>query len=368
MMPPDSAQSTQRVQPRTPHPLEALIEDMGLTDQPRLRDSWPEARGVLDAPTPDKAQAARLKRLAADLLDLRPARQRELVAAFSPLRIDLNRLRTTVVDVGVTVLRPRLVQVHFDGQQWPLRLFEEEGVDGGGAEPPAPPIQLQAALFARAQKAGPAESLVVRVHLDALSGAALEAADAMPWERLLLGADGSPVAQHLVRVIASGPVPDIPKSIESVAFFAQSKPETSEPERAAVEAAWPGRITHDTLHGELAHIHAHGTAGFVQGLEPSDVSAWAVVVNACQGARSGGHVRSLVRKGRVAHAMGFPDNVTASVTETVARVWHHAVADAQDDLRRSVWRAGVMVRAALGAQPAAWLWRHYTSKRVNSLR
>jgi len=349
--------------PASTHPIRALIDDMGLAAHPRLQNSWPEARQVLDmleVKAPDAHQLGRLRRLGSDLLDLRPARQSELMPLFSVHGVDLTGQRTTALDISVTVRRPRLVHVHFGDRRWALRLDE--------ADPPVPPEPLLDALRQRADKAGAAESLVVRVHLDALSGAALEAADAVSWERLLWTEDG-PVAHHLVRVVASSPVPRTPENIDKVAFFAQHETTatTAGPERVAVESAWPGRITPGTLHGDLAHIHAHGTAGFVQGLDPGDVSAWAVVVNACQGARSGGHVRRLVRKGRVAHAMGFVDNVTASVTETVARVWHHEVAAAQADLGRSVWRAGVAVRAALGAQPSAWLWRHYTSKRADDL-
>lgn len=347
----------------TVHPLGELIEDMGLTGHPVLQRSWPEARQVLErgqAHTRDASQLARLRRLGADLLDLRPARQGELLRSFALHGVDLTGLRPTVLDVTVAARTPKTqwVDVRFGRQQWPLRLDL--------ASPPSAPEPLKTALAQRAAKAGPAETVIIRIHLHALQTDALEAADAVAWERLLWSETG-PIADHLARVVDSPSSPEPPKNVHQVAFFAQAEAHTTEPERVAVEAAWPGRLSHGSLNGDLAHIHAHGSAGFVQGLEPTAVSAWAVVVNACQGARSGGHVRRLVRMGRVAHALGFVDNVQASVTETVARVWHSTVAGAQADLPRSAWQAGAAVRAALGAQPSAWLWRHYISKRAADL-
>ena len=343
--------------PATAHPIRELVEDMGLTSHPMLEDSWPEARQVLElkeVTAPDPHQRGRLRRLAADLLDLRPARQDELLRSFARYGVDLSGLRPTALDVTVAAQpdSPE-VHVHFGQRQWPLRLALDR--------PLAAPEPLRDALAQRAAQAGPAESVVVRVHLQALSEEVMEAADAVNWERLMWSPTG-PIADHLVRVVDSPSTPEPPKTIERVSFFAHAETSTSEPEQAAVAAAWPGRLTHGSLQGDLAHIHAHGSAGFVQGLDPAKVRAWAVVVNACQGARSGGHVRRLVRLGRVAHAMGFIDNVKSSVTETVARVWHSTVAGAQADLPRSALRAGVAVRAALGAQPSAWLWRHYISQ------
>ena len=323
---------------------ERLIDDLGLAAHPAVLGPWAELRGAWDTAGDLRGLQPRLRLLGASLLRLRPARTADIAAVWAQAGVPLRGSRVVPLRVVVDVAGADGLAAHVGGAAQPLAAV-------GG-----PGCLLAAALRRHAAQRSEVDGLVVVVDCSGLSGEALDAADAVPWEAIVHA--GPPVAAHVVRTVAPSQ-PARPHGPVSTVGFVTAATGTAAREQAWLEAAWGLRVEGGRTSADLVHVHAHGRSGALSHLDARTLSAPTLVLNACEGAHAGGAAREAVVSGRARDAFGFTERVLASTTTTLTSVFHATLCEWSDAVPEGLLHAGRAGRAAMGGQPAAESWRHY---------
>jgi|GEM_PF-5085413 len=328
--------------------IERLLTDLGVRHHPHIEARWTAVRGalalsggeVLAAPT-----RTALVRLGTHLIDLRPARQADVVAVWRRLPVPLERLVLRPLHLHVRASDPHGLTVSVDGEVLPL-------------DPDAPlPGALAERVRVLVDGLGPAESALVTVHLADLHPSDLHRADTLTWESLL--ADCTPGRGHLVREVATAGPPPVGDRLDYVGFLGDIRKPSADHERRWVTSVWGAGVRVGQTRADLLHVHAHGHVGAVGGVDLDTLRARVVLFNACEGALSGGVVRRMVATGRAADSLGFPEAVYAETTLALSLSVHPTLHTWRDDWRRGVVLAALDGRRALGHRPSALSWRHY---------
>ena len=283
-----------------------------------------------------------------------PTRVAEILAAFGQWSIDLRHRRLQVVDLRLEPGAGNGLQVHCDGQTSGLaKVFASDSA-------------VLHALRVHAGRASEADSLLLRIRLDALDSAQLATAEGLAWEQLV---DVTPeVPTHVVRLVATPPPGLVRRSIERVGFVSAGEAEGVDEasfaalERAQVARAWGEQLAPvETLEAELVHLHMHGMGGVVRGGGTPAIRSGVVVVNACDAARPEGIVPAFVRSGAALDALGFEGSITMAEARFVARALHEELRTWAQHPELGVHFAALAVRSTMGARDISHRWRHYRS-------